>query len=116
MMSGIRKYKGILIYFLILTILVFVKQSGFYFSFTPYDYDVEDSIKAKPDNFASKIVFTRDIKHLKVLKIVKKVSLDRVVIRNVKFSAKQFSIFNIYKSFNISINTSILRLNCILRI
>lgn len=116
MMSGIRKHKRILVYFLILAILVFAKQYGFLIPSSELDYNVEDLKLAKQHNHNSDFIFTKEIKHLKVYKLIKKVNIERAVLKVVNHSSSVLSSFYNFKSFFVLFNTSILKLNCVLRI
>lgn len=116
-MTGIRKYKRIIACFLILAILLFSKPFGYFWSYPSSNFNVEDSIKSTSsfDHF-SNLILSRDYKHFKILKITKNVNFESFLIRNQYTIIKVFTSFDYYKSIIILINTSILKLNCILRI
>lgn len=60
-MSQIRKHKGIIVFFLILTTLVFAKSSSFV-AFTSSGFKHQNYVEKSSPNHVSSIVFTKNTK------------------------------------------------------
>lgn len=113
-MSEIRKHKGIIVCFLILTILVFAKQSSFV-GFSSAGIKNENTVKKCTHNHISSIVFTKNTKQASSTNLLKKVCIE-TIIKSTNQSTSLLTSYFIFKCHNLSINASILKLNCILRI
>ena len=115
-MSEIRKHKGIIVCFLILTILVFAKQSSSFVDFSSSGFENENSVKESTHNHFLSIVFTKSTKQVSLTNLLKKVCVEKTFIKLTNQLTSLPASYFTFKCYDLSINASILKLNCILRI
>jgi hypothetical protein len=113
-MSEIRKHKEIIVFFLILTMVVFAKQSGSYVHFSA-GYKI-NSVKESHYKHIPIIAFTKEIKHVSCSNLIKKVCFEKAILKSPGQLTTLLPSYPVSRYFHLLVNASVLTLNCILRI